>query len=120
METDAYMMQQYAVYILLQLADYLNINVQRIHNPPGGGYAGRKQDNMKDYNVKLKRHRRTSIIIDSESDVGFPVMITSKNKDEAKEIAKTMVSDYYIADGMTFDNAAYMAKQYTYIVEPNE
>jgi hypothetical protein len=81
---------------------------------------------MKKYNVHLKPHKRTSLLLDSEREIGFPVQITARNKAEAKEMAEVMVQDYYSQEPLPnggkrkWEDAAYMAKQYGYIIDFDE
>lgn len=64
----------------------------------------------KNYNIKLQKHRRTSLLLASQQEIGFPVMVSARNKDSAKEMAQSMVRDYY-------NGYDYMVKQYKYIIE---
>lgn len=64
----------------------------------------------KNYNIKLQKHRRTSLFLASQQEIGFPIMVSAKNRDSAKEIAQAIVRDYYNGND-------YMAKQYKYIIE---
>lgn len=64
----------------------------------------------KKYNIKLQKHRRTSLLLASQEEIGFPVMVSAKNKDSAKELAQAMVRDYYNGND-------YITKQYKYIIE---
>lgn len=64
----------------------------------------------KDYNIKLAKHRRTSLLLASQQEIGFPVIVSARNKDSAKELAQAIVRDYYNGND-------YMTKQYKYIIE---
>lgn len=64
----------------------------------------------RNYNIKIVKHKRTSLLIDSPQEIGFPVMVSAKNNDSAKELAQAIVRDYYNGND-------YMVKQYKYIIE---
>lgn len=70
---------------------------------------------MKEYNVHITPHHRTSLWVWTEKEVGFPVMVIARNKKEAQELASAMVADWYeIEQHYTTENAQYLAKQYKY------
>ena len=59
----------------------------------------------KAFNIKFKRHRRTSLHVPPICDC----VVYAKNKDSARELVQAIVRDLY--------NSDYMIKQYSYIIE---
>jgi hypothetical protein len=68
---------------------------------------------MKQYNISVKPKYRTSLKVDNQNKIGFPILAEAKNKASAKEIAETIINDYYN------DYSGYMAKQYIYTITTN-